>query len=271
VNRGAILVALLMLFAPAGCKRKQKAEGDSTLVEYRDALCSCADMACIDKVNESFVPRLSPPKFQSGPDDLPIIKQAQECITNLSTIAGASATVGSGSGSAATKPALPAKREADALINAARAWQKHPKLAVSEIRISYVDPTGLLDGEFGVMRVAFGASQTPVDDPKRKTGAPVKVDDTKPATCPTLFLDAGGWSQSDSFCPDVASYIPRCSVIDIWKRAIKAGAPKDALAVITFTNSEKPAWSFEITDAPRDVNISNAFPDDCERTLEKTP
>ena len=81
-----------------------------------------------------------------------------------------------------------------------------------------------------------------------------------------------GWGRfAPEYCSDVDRYIARCTVVEIWQKAIKLGAPKDALAVITFRNTQPPKWGFSITDAPRDVHIAHEFPDDCERTLEKSP
>ena len=204
------------------------------------------------------------------PGDPDVIRQATECLQKLAN--GAPADAGSAAPPSSGVPGLPpmpARREADALIGTVRAWSKHPRMALAAIRVAYVDSEGVLDDEFGTIRLAFGASRTPVDDPKRKTGAPIKADDTAPPECPTLYGELRSWGKSESFCAEVPSYIPKCTVVEIWKRAIKDGAPKDALAVIDYDNDDTPSWSFNISDEPRKVNVSKSYNDDCERTLEK--
>jgi hypothetical protein len=256
VNKTA-LIALLLL---ASCKKK--APEPDIAEAFRDSVCRCTDRACVQKVIDWFakMPMGGTKTSQSAMD------KATECIANVDKLDG------SGS-SAVAMPAMPAQREADALLSAARTWQttSHAGMSIWEATVSYVEANGMLDPEHGTVTVQFGASSTPVDDPNRKTGAPVKANTAKPTNCPTLTLEKAGWTSFDNTCADVASYIPKCTVQAIWKKAIDMGTPKDALATVRFSNVTKQVWSFTVTDEPRNVNIAHEFPDDCERTLEKSP
>jgi hypothetical protein len=255
--------ALLALLALAGCKKKGS---EPDIAEaFRDSVCRCTDRACVQAVLDTFA------KVSMGgtATSQTAMDQAAICIENVNKL---DVAAGSATGSG-PMPAMPAQREADALLSAARNWQTttHPGMSIWEVTISYVEASGMLDPEHGMMTVQFGASATPVDDPQRKTGAPVKAASTKPTECPTLTLAKAGWTSFDNTCADVASYIPKCTVAEVWKKAITMGAPKDALATVRFSNVSRQLWSFTITDEPRNVNIAHEFVDDCERTLEKSP
>jgi hypothetical protein len=76
---------------------------------------------------------------------------------------------------------------------------------------------------------------------------------------------SGAWRDGDcrvSFPEPI-----RCTVVQIWKRAIAAGAPHPALADLDLgptTSHKARAWSFEIKDrAKGTVVFSKDFPDDC--------
>lgn len=249
--------ALLLVVLAGGCKKKG---GPSLAVEWRDAVCQCKDMACVAKVSDDLAKRSGSTKGDEEGDP-EAIAAAQKCIQWLESHGSAPAPTG--------LPAVPPKRDVDALVNAARAWQPNPRVIIERIEIMYVDANGLLDDEYGQVRITFGASNRPADDPKRKTGAPVKADDTAPTSCPLLAFNHE-WSVGFNPCNDTPPTLPKCAVTQVWKRAVEQRAPADALAVINYRNGEQPSWLFTIQDAPRNVNIAHDFPDDCERILEKT-
>ena len=259
MTRAALALLVVCCF---GCKKKSV----DVYAELQNDICRCTELACIEAVAKHFRERTGLDPQKATTDNAEAMAQIQECVRNIVAIT----TPADAAPPVANVPAMPPKREADALINAARTWQKDPKLAIAELTASYVDASGLLDDTHGVLTIAFGAASRPVDDPKRKTGAPVVADTPRPVTCPSIAsLPDRGWSSFDDTCRDAEPYIAKCGVVDIWKKAIKLGAPKDALAVITFKNVVPPQWGFNITDEPRKVHIAHELPDDCERTLEK--
>src|SRR5262249_52630129 len=127
----------------------------------------------------------------------------------------------------------------------------------------------------------------PPDDPKRPIGAPVptpspvdwlssgRIDD-----CPHVEWNPGRLEDAASggSCTMMIAALgpPHCTVREIWKRAIAKGAPAAALAQIALESallSDEPrsSWTFTIEDAPRNIHISEEFPDDCEPVVEKPP
>lgn len=259
----AAALALLLL----GCKAKP--DDSENIAKLVDEVCACKDLACADRVARAFQQDSAKTRTQSTPELDRAIKKMGACYARLAAVA---AQAGSGSARASSLPAVPAKRDADAAIAAARTWQQatQPRLTVWQIRASYVEANGAIDGENGFLTVQYGASNTPVDDPGRKTGAPVKPDTSRPESCPVLRLTTS-WSHYDGACREVPDYTPKCTVAQIWKRAIEQGAPADALAVILFDNDATPSWRFDITDEPRRVNIQHTFDDDCELAVERSP
>ena len=233
--RRAALLALLLL---AGCKKKR---AEPNIAEaFRDAVCRCSDPACVTKVTDDFakMPMGGTRTSQSAMD------QATECIANVNKLFTERAPA------QVAGPAMPQqRRQADALISAARKWQQatRPGLAIWELTVNYVDADAMIDAEHGSLTVQFAAINTPADDPNRKTGAPVKPNSAKPTQCPTLTLGSAGWNVVDSSCADIANYIPKCTVEMI----------------------RMMAWVFTVVDEPRNVNIAHELADDCERTLEQ--
>jgi hypothetical protein len=262
------LVALVVA-ATFGCKKKV----DTTARDFRATVCACKDVACAQRAIASFEKRFAEQAKRTSSEATDLMREAQDCIAKV--YASDSANQGSAAGSSSAAAPLPppqATRDADALIAAARTSQKtmNARLAIYIAKIEYVDANGVLDADDGAATITFGAATIGADDSKRKTGAPVKTG-PMPASCPVLTNTKGsGWAAEDSFCMEVpADNIPRCTTKQIWKRAIDQKAPADALAVIAFENHQTPPqWIFKITDAPRGVDITHTFPDDCERVLE---
>jgi hypothetical protein len=61
----------------------------------------------------------------------------------------------------------------------------------------------------------------------------------------------------------------RCTVIQIWQRALADGAPANAVAKISTIGGI--GWTFAIDDAPRDVHFSRSYDDDCAPAAEAAP
>ena len=55
---------------------------------------------------------------------------------------------------------------------------------------------------------------------------------------------------------------PRCTVAQIWSKAIAQGAPENAVAIVQF-DARGGYWTFKITDKIRRVNFDRTFPDNC--------
>ncbi len=264
----ALLLAAVALVG--GCKKKTPSALWAAR-EYRDRVCACKDAACITAANEELARSLPRGGDQLSEDETRQLQsyaaQANDCISKATGAIPERPLPTQPS----PLPTTPTAHTADALLAAARTWQRinHPKLAVWSLEAMYVDQAGTLDAEYGEVRVELRTTSLP-DDPKRKTGAPVAID-TTPAQCPQLrWKDT--WTADDESCATGATaYTPKCTVEQIWKRAIAQGAPADALAAVTFTMSSGPSWTFDITDNPRNVHVHLPFDDDCERALEKSP
>ncbi|MEJ7604019.1 MAG: hypothetical protein WKG01_39430, partial [Kofleriaceae bacterium] len=81
------------------------------------------------------------------------------------------------------------------------------------------------------------------------------------------------WAIRTGFCRKAEPVLgPRCTAKVIWDRAIAAGAPRDALAVLAIEGPSralgKPMWRFAISDRLRKVNFDRYFEDDCPLAIE---
>jgi hypothetical protein len=287
MTRIAILIAVVAL---SGCKTESKtksavAAAMAKMSEFADAMCACKDRACTDVVQESMT-RWSADMAAKGDhrmDDRPdeaamkkmteIGQQYAECMTRAMMA----------SEPPPPPPPKPAKPEVptvvaspatvEQLLAAARVWARgaHEQLQVVDLDVFYVDADGTLDPDSGKVRIELGRATPSADDPKRRTGAPVKPAPTQPTSCMELsWTAADGWvQQSRGSCREAVIPYPRCTVPVIWKRAIAKGAPADALAVLHVQERTPRRWSFAITDEPRNVAIQYSFDDDCELVVEK--
>jgi hypothetical protein len=252
----AALLALLVVVA-GGCRKKLRGDDANLVAEWRDAVCACKDMACVTKAGEEITKRATASKHSGhGEVDNAAVAAAQKC---LETIARADQP--------AEQPSEKA-RTADALIASVRRWQKNARMSISNISVEYVDSAGVLDKDYGRLSVSYGLLTRPPDDPNRKTGIPVKFEET-PVTCDSLTFKTSWTVDRNAFCPDEQPHPVQCSVAQIWQHAIAQKAPPDAVAVIAYRNVEPPTWSFQIRDEPRAVNVDLSFPDDCEHVVEK--
>lgn len=271
------------LLALAGCPDKNSPERQmraaaAQMAEFADSMCRCSDKACADKVQDdltTWATRMAkessskPPK----PDEelmkrmTDIGQRYAECMAKAMTY---------------TKPELVAPRDdvppasttrdADALVREARAWAraKQPEHLVTDARFDYVDAKGALDAEFGAVEITFGRPAKKADDPKRKTGAPA-TPTTSPEDCFMIsWSPATSWSRTTYGCGDAVDVANRCTVTQIWRKAIEAKAPEDALAKIEMRPLAAGAgWTFVIQDEPRGVDIRQSFADDCPLAVEK--
>lgn len=177
----------------------------------------------------------------------------------------------------ASNPAMPLA--ADKLVAQAFEDARSRGNTVTKLQLSYVREDGVLDPAYGTAEAQLGAPKrkTPADDPNRPIGAPVPSDpqmsEDLAATCPTYTWERGARTETTGSCLAFGVIErPRCSVLELWKQALEAGAPGKALAVIALypaTQSQPQTWTFTIEDGPRDIHFQKTIPDTCDPTLEK--
>lgn len=166
--------------------------------------------------------------------------------------------------------------------------------AVSDAVLEYVRQDGTLDPTYGHALFKFGHSPhpppPPADDPKRPIGAPVPSGPSpvslfdRGEDCPRVTWKAGklddeaGGVSCELFMPPLLMPLrhPRCTVREIWKRAIAKGAPAQALARLQperemRSDEATQVWKFTIEDAPRGIHIEETFADDCNPVVEQPP
>lgn len=254
----------------------------------KDATCACRDAACLEAVAQRLTAWSGGPGAELTNSPIPDRKQSAElpalwhelqaCMASVtSALAAAPPDAGVESDAPPVLRGVPAKvaapYPADALLRAAREWlaTAHPKLVPAQATLAYVDRDGNLDAEHGRFELQVGYVSEKVDDPRRKTGAPV-VAAERPSSCPKIVWQAGAWDVRSWSCREVLPHVPRCPAANVWSRAIAKGAPADALAVITLEyrdRSAPPRWAFAISDDLRGVKIRHAFDDDCPLAVEQ--
>lgn len=294
------VVAIAPLFLlVAGCKKKPRNEDvQEAMVKmggFADDMCKCQDKACADHVQAAMT-KWSTDMAARGvrgrnherPSDEVMKRMTEigqryaECMTKAmspqTTPVGSAATT-TAAGSAVTTrlpPVVASPAAADELIAHARQWGRtqNATLQIAELEIIYVGADGLLDPTDGAVNVTFGRTRKSLDDPKRRTGAPVRSRPAELQECRKLaWSPNSSWWKSpyDPTCREVTPPSPRCTVPAIWQRAIARGAPKDALALVDYHGDAIPAeWTFKITDELRKVSIDEKFIDDCAPIMEKT-
>jgi hypothetical protein len=169
------------------------------------------------------------------------------------------------------------------LSDARKVSGEHRDLQSIEIR--YVKSDGRVDlegpGYSGTIKYVFMSQEAPepAPDPSRPLGAPQP---TKPmSTQVTVRIERKGiWADPVSF-PGMGERVsdPRCSIVDVWKAAIGAGVPKDAVAILLYQESTTigvtpegrmvrrsgPTWHFRVEGTSHDLDI-----DDPSCTVIKT-
>ncbi len=280
--RSAVLVVVILV--GAGCKKPPDADIGAALTQmgsFADAMCRCASASCAGDVHRDMLRWTEDmAKKPRGRDAQPTDDQQQrmaeyarryqECMAKLAPApvdAGVDAAVIVDAAPVGPEPVKP-PATAGALVIAASAWAKAER--VRSASFSYVGADGVLDPEFGTFDVRFGLGPVNVDDPNRRTGAPVPAAKDRPTECEHAAWSAkDGWTTKMMSCGEVDVAGPRCPVTEVWKRAIKRGAPADALAVLHYqTGNGNGAWMFRISDPPRGVNVQLGFTDDCDLAVE---
>ncbi|MBA3465487.1 MAG: hypothetical protein H0T46_36480 [Deltaproteobacteria bacterium] len=286
--RALILISLLL--ALPACKKKSPTAGDDAdytalmakFSELRTMMCACKvnDKACADKVHESTI---AWSKVNAG-DGSVITKLSdaqRKTAADLSTEYGNCMTRAYG-GAPTPFVASPVEELTNADQILKRTFEQVPAgLVVAELKISYVRSDGTVDPTYGTVEIRFGKAKkpSPADDPSRPLGAPVPVDtsrvDDAMARCPKYSWRGGTRSDSETICfvSGMGITKPRCSVVEVWKRASDAGAPAAGLAVLALRGvgpgSPEQYWDFAIDDGPRNVHFSHSVQDTCEPTLER--
>jgi len=268
----ALVVACLF---STSCK-KQSAGADPSIIakmtEFRDVMCACADQACADQVQAKVTTwgEQMTKQFGDVKPDPELVKAASEIMTRYSECFAK-----------LTPPKPPPKsplKQVDALVKIARDHAaKHTKhLVMSKLEATYIRADGTLDPEYGGLEVEFKMRPGPAaDDPKRPIGAPVKApsDGQTDSDCPHWTTRSGAWEAGTTYCMPTYELGPaRCSVPQVWARAIRDQAPAAGLASLSLQqleNTTRTQWMFSITDAPRGIDFHRTYPDDCEPVVEQ--
>ena len=274
-------VAIAVLTALAGCPKTRRRSADAAMAKMRDLkdmMCACKDKACADKVQDELNRWSSEMASRSDRPERPdekLMKEMQEVGTQygecmVKAMSGASTLPPPPSGTPQTADAI-VKQTFD---------QAGTTASVTQLRFSYVRADGVIDPSYGTADIHLGKPKrvAPADDPNRPIGAPVPVDrvaaDDMMAECPIIEWKGGVRTEGKASCMSFGQLErPHCSVLEVWKQAIEAGAPAKGLAILELGTSpaagEPQTWSFAIDDAPRDIHFSKSVVDVCDPTLEK--
>ena len=274
-----------LVLALSACKseRTPRDRADKIVEEmgrFADRMCACRDRACADQVQAAMSAWSEQLAATYRSSELPEPDEAtKKRLTDAATKyaechhrhVGEPASTDAAVAPAEAGPTPHAPPEvgrpahADRLVRSALDWatRKHPRHAIDEIRLAYVDAAGILDETYGHVSLRFGRARPPDDDPKRRTGLPVPAPDNEPRECARVtWSRKRGWDPSTGPCREVAAAAPRCTVSQIWQRAIERGAPEDAVAILVrrVPDVQPPEWHFTIQDGPRNVNIGHRPP-----------
>lgn len=288
MSKAAAVIAVALLAALGGCKKKDPGPSIDVLIEdmahFRDEMCACKDKACADHVSDEMsrwasdkakLPSKAPHLGREQTERMAQIgMEYGKCFTAATSDGGAGATP---SGSAAAPP--PREPPAGSVTNAdALIKQLYDSLdrehVVQRLDLAYIHADGTIDAKYGRVTAELGKPKrpSPADDPNRPLGAPVPDDHMTEdvlAQCPSYTWEGGKRSDGQTSCLMMLSEPierPKCSVVAIWKQAIDAGAPAAALAQLSI---HAGTWTLSIDDAPRNVHFQQDFPDTCAPTLEK--
>ena len=276
------LPALLVLVAAPACKKRSAtSRAIAEFAEFADRMCACKDQACADRLQEDMTKWSQELAAKSAPEK-PSAADAKRMQENGAKYAAcySKATGGGQPTIRAAEPTPPAPSEkitnADRLIKFS--YDNLGGLAVSKLLISYVRADGTIDEKYGEAIVDLGKPKPPdpADDPNRPIGAPViqtapVIDEDVSARCPVYTWKAGVRTSEDTTCimSDQGLARPKCSVVEVWKRAVDKGAPKQGLAVMELRSGSPQSWHFSIDDEPRSIHFSLDVDDTCAPTLEK--
>jgi hypothetical protein len=177
--------------------------------------------------------------------------------------------------SLATAEAYSRERDAQLLSVGARYVDNEGRVVFPDFRwgnsVSTIKwNSSVLVFEFQSLAGAKPATQVRLGAPVAERGSPCSI-------IRLAYSPAAGWLTGHSAdvtertdipdaCRSIAGdALPRCTMAQIWGRAIAAGAPHPALAGISATNtSGRFVWSFSINDqATGKSAFSRSFQDDC--------
>lgn len=269
-----------LVIAVGACRAEESAavrEMRERIEAFATEMCACTGRACVEGLQ---VARASWSTGMTTPRKVPPAVLTQMEASNeraracehriMATSASPSPdhpAIDAGVPADAGPPPIASPAEAQEVLRVARDWGGGERVA--RLDVAYVGADGVLDPEFGKVTARFGAAPVSGDDPTRRTGLPVKPPPEQTAPCRrTVWSATTGWSFEDVPCKPVAAVGPRCPLPEVWNKAIAMGAPADAIASITYDTTMTPIWLFVIRDAPRDVNVQLAVPDDCALAVE---
>jgi hypothetical protein len=276
VIRGLALIAAL-----AGCKKPSDKSEDRpdpvvAMTELATAMCECTGKKCADDVHQQLQRWGSTVTVgQSPKDPAKMAEQTNKFAQCYTTI-----QLKELSPPAAPErplPELPASLHVGKLVVAARAQaeKRDKRLVVSRLEIQYARADGTLDPTHGSLEIEFRARPERADDPGRPIGAPVPSPAEIPDDCPSWTVaQSTGWVELTHDCTANRELPPaKCSVEQVFARAIKEAAPAAALATLSLElgSDEKytPYWTFAIVDQPRKIDIHKSYTDDCQPVIEK--
>lgn len=275
------LVYAIAVVAAAGCKKRRADSGEavSAMTRFADLMCHCGDKLCADKVQDE-MSRWSADMAKRASADNKVSEADARLMQEVGTRYGTCMTKvmsgdvePTGVGSAAA----PIAGDVSALLRQIRqrAGQKGRKLEMSKLEIRYARADGALDAEYGGMSVDFRVPPAPpADDPKRPIGAPLPPPPSGQTSmdCPSFSVEHGRIVEGTTLCMGFQRLAPpRCTVAQVWARAIADQAPKAALASLDLHESgeDAQAWEFAISDPPRNIDFKHTYPDDCEAVVER--
>ncbi len=285
-----VLLALsLALVGATGCKKKRKSidESMARMQGFADLMCRCkpGDKPCANEVHEAMnawsaeiagkALRSEQPTEAEMKQMMEFGRRYSECMVSAS----GSGDLLSPSGVPPQNPAGNQKiTNADQIVKLT--YDQLGAFRVAELSLSYVRSNGELHPTYGKaeIRMSRPAIPEPADDPNREIGAPVPAApppvDVSSTRCPKYVWSQGMRSNDESFCMSIGELSrPHCSVIEVWKQAIEAGAPPAGLAMLELAlplpDTGSQIWKFRIDDDPRNIHFAHDVPDTCEPTLEK--
>ncbi|MEO8703358.1 MAG: hypothetical protein ABI867_25145 [Kofleriaceae bacterium] len=282
--------ALLLALAGCGSKDTPPDTALATMTELADQMCACKDTACATEVNAALQrwgadmarttkPAADKPDPARAKAMITATERMAQCLTKLSIAAMPTPTPEPTpprpDDTVADLPELPkAPLAVAALVQSARAaaTKREAHLVVARLELAYVRADGTLDPKYGELVIEFRAGSDS-DDSRRPIGAPVPEPVALPDDCPTWTVhEVGGWIVEHHGCtPEVELPPARCSVQQIFARAIKDGAPAAALAgmKLVLDGTSPAVWKFSVVDAPRRIDFQRVYRDDCTPIIER--
>ncbi|MBA3453246.1 MAG: hypothetical protein H0T42_09160 [Deltaproteobacteria bacterium] len=146
-------------------------------------------------------------------------------------------------------------------------------MTVNEVQVRHVGANGRLDRAHGeVFVLSMYPTDKRGDEAKRRLGAPIEWNaDTMYAKFTTWNSVLNETSTTGYHANQALATRPACTVGQVWKRALAAGAPVEALAKITLkagADGRAQHWLFTVTDVPRKTYFRLEVADDCPAILE---